>query len=130
MKGLYRGIGPAIFGIFMYRGLYFGVYDSGKSVILKERDPFIKKFLFAQICVIFSETISYPTDTVKRMLMLQSARKEVMYNGVLDCTKKVWQKDGVKGFWKGNVSNILRSAGSSLCLVLYDEMKRHRTKVF
>jgi solute carrier family 25 (adenine nucleotide translocator) protein 4/5/6/31 len=128
-KGLYRGIGPAVIGIFLYRGLYFGVYDSGKPMVLKDKDLFIKKFLFAQCCVIFSETISYPTDTVKRMLMLQSARKDVMYNGVVDCCTKVWQKDGIKGFWRGNVSNIMRSAGSSLCLVLYDEMKKHRHKV-
>jgi len=131
IKGLYRGAGMAVFGIFMYRGLYFGVYDSAKTVVLKSDDPFYKKFFFAQLCVVFSETLAYPTDTVKRMLMLQSARKEaVMYNGVVDCCRKIYKKDGLKGFWKGSLSNIMRSGGSSLCLVLYDELKKGRSKLF
>jgi len=130
LKGLYGGVQASVFGIFMYRGLYFGVYDSAKPVVMKEGDSLVKKFFFAQFCVIFSETIAYPTDTVKRMLMLQSSRKEVMYNGAVDCIKKVYNKDGIKGFWKGNLSNMMRSVGSSLCLVLYDEIKTHRGKYF
>jgi len=129
-KGLYRGAGMAVCGIFIYRGLYFGIYDSGKAVLIKDNDALYKKFFFAQACVISSETIAYPTDTVKRMLMLQSTRKEVMYTGIVDCVKKLYQKEGLAGFWKGNLSNMMRSAGSSICLVLYDELKRHRTKHF
>jgi hypothetical protein len=30
IQGLYRGIGVAIPSIFIYRGLYFGIYDTGK----------------------------------------------------------------------------------------------------
>jgi solute carrier family 25 (adenine nucleotide translocator) protein 4/5/6/31 len=130
LKGLYRGVGASVFGIFMYRGLYFGVYDSAKPVVMKKDDSLVKKFFFAQFCVIFSETLAYPTDTVKRMLMLQSNKKEVMYTGAFDCVRKVYGKDGISGFWKGNVSNMMRSVGSSLCLVLYDELKTHRAKLF
>jgi len=128
MRGLYRGAGASIFGIFIYRGLYFGVYDSGKAVVIQNNDPLYKKFFFAQACVIFSETIAYPTDTVKRMLMMQSNRKDVMYNGVVDCCRKVYQKEGLKGFWKGNLSNMMRSFGSSICLVLYDELKKAKNE--
>ena len=129
MTGLYRGIGMSLVGIFIYRGLYFGSYDSGKSLIMDHKKATLyEKFLFAQACVIFSESISYPTDTIKRRLMMQSAKKEVIYSGAIDCIRKMYQKEGVFGFWKGNFTNILRSVGSSLCLVLYDEMKSHADK--
>jgi solute carrier family 25 (adenine nucleotide translocator) protein 4/5/6/31 len=128
LKGLYRGMGMSLVGIFLYRGLYFGSYDSGKGVVINNESSFAKKFLFAQMCVIFSETISYPTDTIKRKLMLQAAKKEVMYKGPIDCIRKVWKSEGYIGFMRGNFSNILRGAGSSLCLVLYDELKRHTEK--
>jgi solute carrier family 25 (adenine nucleotide translocator) protein 4/5/6/31 len=125
-SGLYRGMGMSLVGIFLYRGLYFGSYDSGKDFVIdRENSSFFKKFMFAQLCVIFSETISYPTDTVKRKLMMQAAKKEVMYKGAVDCIRKVWKNEGYLGFMRGNFSNILRGAGSSLCLVLYDELKRH-----
>lgn len=32
--GLYRGFGVSIMGITLYRGLYFGIYDSMKPIIL------------------------------------------------------------------------------------------------
>lgn len=34
IAGLYRGIGVSIMGITMYRGLYFGIYDTMKPVVL------------------------------------------------------------------------------------------------
>ena len=126
MNGLYRGLGMSLVGIFIYRGLYFGSYDSGKSLIFDHnKATLLQKFFFAQACVIFSESISYPTDTIKRRLMMQSAKKEIKYIGAIDCIKKTYQSEGIKGFWRGNFTNILRSVGSSLCLVLYDELKKH-----
>jgi solute carrier family 25 (adenine nucleotide translocator) protein 4/5/6/31 len=129
IRGLYKGMGMSLVGIFLYRGLYFGTYDSGKSLISDYSSlSFFKKFLFAQACVVFSESISYPTDTIKRKLMLQSAKREVQYTGAVDCIRKVWQQEGYLGFFRGNFTNILRGVGSSLCLVLYDEIKTHTNK--
>jgi len=34
IAGLYRGFVPSVVGIIVYRGLYFGVYDSLKPVVL------------------------------------------------------------------------------------------------
>ena len=34
IAGLYRGFGPSVVGIVVYRGLYFGLYDSMKPVVL------------------------------------------------------------------------------------------------
>jgi solute carrier family 25 (adenine nucleotide translocator) protein 4/5/6/31 len=35
LKGLYRGFGISCAGIIVYRGLYFGLYDSLKPIVLK-----------------------------------------------------------------------------------------------
>jgi len=128
ITGLYKGIGPGIIGIFLYRGLYFGVYDSGKALFLNKDASGITKFFFAQFCVLLSEGVSYPTDTVKRKLMLQAGRDEVQYKSAMDCTRQIWEKEGIKGFWKGYLSNILRSVGGTLCLVLYDEFQLLHSK--
>ncbi|URE13249.1 ADP,ATP carrier protein [Musa troglodytarum] len=34
VAGLYRGFGVSIMGITLYRGLYFGIYDTLKPVVL------------------------------------------------------------------------------------------------
>jgi solute carrier family 25 (adenine nucleotide translocator) protein 4/5/6/31 len=72
--------------------------------------------------------MSYPLDTVRRRLMMQSGRKgkdgkkEVLYNGTIDCFKKIYNNEGGKAFFKGAGSNVLRGMGGSLVLVMYDKV--------
>ena len=56
--------------------------------------------------------------------ILERVFKEKLYNGTLDCAAKIYKKEGVYGFFKGSFSNIVRSVGSSLVLVLYDEIQK------
>lgn len=56
--------------------------------------------------------------------MMQSGRKDVMYTGTFDCIEKIAANEGPKAFFKGALSNIIRGAGGSLVLVLYDEFQR------
>lgn len=130
--GLYQGYGVSVVGIFVYRAFYFGGYDTGKRLVFGDEkslqeSSFFKKFFFAQFIVSTSETISFPLDTVRRKLMMQSGRKgtkvEIKYTGTMDCYKKTLAEEGIQGFFKGNLSNIYRSVGSSLVLVLYDQVK-------
>lgn len=55
--------------------------------------------------------------------MMQSGKGTKDYNGTIDCFKKVHAQEGINGFFKGNLSNVYRSVGSALVLVLYDEFK-------
>ena len=57
-------------------------------------------------------------------LMMQSGRGDVIYTGTMDCARKIAKNEGSTAFFKGNLSNMYRSVGSSLVLVLYDEFKR------
>ncbi|KAM3129787.1 hypothetical protein pb186bvf_018081 [Paramecium bursaria] len=128
VTGLYQGFGISVIGIFVYRALYFGCYDFGKKMIWEEKDQknasFIARFFFAQFIVSTSETISYPLDTVRRRLMMQSGKAVSEYKGTADCFQKIIAKEGFSGFFKGNLSNIWRSVGSSLVLVFYDELQK------
>jgi solute carrier family 25 (adenine nucleotide translocator) protein 4/5/6/31 len=66
---------------------------------------------------------------VKRKLMMQSGKEQKEFTGVFDCFKKVYQTGGLVSFWRGYSSNIFRSIGSSLCLVLYDWIKKERKAI-
>ena len=54
-------------------------------------------------------------------MMMNSGLSKKIYNNSIDCLIKINQKEGIKGFFKGNLSNMMRSVSSSLVLVLYDE---------
>jgi solute carrier family 25 (adenine nucleotide translocator) protein 4/5/6/31 len=123
-KGLYQGFGVSVLGIIAYRACYFGGYDTLKRVLFKEgKTSILFKFIVAQAVTGVSGLFSYPLDTVRRRLMMQSGRKDVMYTGTIDCFRKIYQNEGGKAFFKGAFSNILRGMGASLVLVLYDEFQ-------
>ena len=64
---------------------------------------------------------------VRRRLMMQSGVpvEERFYNGTIDCTKKIMQKEGGAAFFKGAGSNVLRGLGGAIVLAVYDEFKKH-----
>jgi solute carrier family 25 (adenine nucleotide translocator) protein 4/5/6/31 len=125
IRGLYNGLAISIPSIFLYRGLYFGFWDIGKSTIpdYKERSLLLK-FLLAQTVTMTSETLSYPTDTIRRRMMMNSGLEKKIYNNTMHCIQSIFQQEGWAAFFKGNLSNMLRGLSSSLVLVLYDEMKK------
>jgi len=122
--GLYRGFGVSVAGIIVYRAAYFGGYDTAKKSLFTKDTNVLVKFLVAQVITGISGLVSYPLDTIRRRLMMQSGRKEVMYTGTIDCFNKILKNEGGKAFFKGALSNIIRGAGGSLVLVLYDELQR------
>jgi solute carrier family 25 (adenine nucleotide translocator) protein 4/5/6/31 len=79
--------------------------------------------IWAQLSVIFAELISYPGDTIKRKLFMQSLKENKSYSTIRKCVATIYEKEGIVGFWAASYSNILRGIGSSLCLLLYDEIK-------
>jgi solute carrier family 25 (adenine nucleotide translocator) protein 4/5/6/31 len=124
--GLYRGFGVSVLGIIVYRAFYFGGYDTAKRVLFKKDGSthILIKFMTAQVITGLSGLFSYPLDTIRRRLMMQSGRADVMYTGTIDCFNKILKNEGPKAFFKGALSNIIRGAGGSLVLVLYDELQR------
>jgi len=126
IKGLYQGFGVSVQGIIIYRASYFGLFDTCKGMLPDPKNtPLIVSFVIAQIVTTVSGITSYPFDTVRRRLMMQSGRKggDIMYTGTLDAWRKIAKQEGPAAFFKGAFSNVLRGTGGALVLVFYDELK-------
>lgn len=117
---LYQGFGVSVQGIIVYRGAYFGLYDTAKGVLFEDekKASVLAKWAVAQTVTAASGVISYPFDTVRRRLMMQSGGTSKKYSGTLDCWRKVAANEGFGGFFKGALSNVLRGAGGALVLVM------------
>ena len=125
ISGLYRGFWISVIGIFVYRACYFGGFDTGKQYFFKDSkkaNPFFL-FCFAEVNSTISGLASYPLDTIRRRLMMQSGRKDVLYKGTIDWIFKVYKEKGLQAFYKGAFSNILRGTGGALVLVLYEKLQ-------
>jgi len=127
--GLYNGIGVSIIGIIPYRGAYFGLFDtlSGYNPYQKSENNFQRaasKFACAQASAIAAGYASYPFDTVRRRLQMQSEKPRALwvYSGTMDCFKKIMANEGTSALFKGAGANALRTVGAALVLVLYSEL--------
>ncbi|XP_074848044.1 ADP/ATP translocase 4 [Carettochelys insculpta] len=124
LVGLYQGFGVSVQGIIVYRASYFGCYDTIKGLLPNPKQtPFILSFLIAQAVTTFSGILSYPFDTVRRRMMMQSGEAERQYKGTVDCFFKIYKQEGLNAFFRGAFSNVLRGTGGALVLVLYDKIK-------
>lgn len=87
--------------------------------------PIVISWMIAQAVTTVSGIISYPFDTVRRRMMMQSglSAKERMYKNTAHCWVTIAKTEGSKAFFKGALSNVFRGTGGAFVLVLYDEIK-------
>lgn len=126
LSGLYRGFGVSVQGIIIYRAAYFGFFDTAKGMLPDpKKTPLVISWLIAQAVTTVSGIISYPFDTVRRRMMMQSGRPaaERQYKNTIHCWSTIAKTEGTNAFFKGAFSNVLRGTGGAFVLVLYDEVK-------
>jgi len=124
-QGLYRGFGISVVGIVFYRASYFGMFDTGKAMLFPDakKASVFAMWAFAQVVTVSAGIISYPLDTVRRRLMMDSGRKEKMYTGTMNCFTRILADEGPKAFFKGSLSNVIRGTGGALVLVFYSKIE-------
>jgi len=121
--GLYRGFVISAVGIFVYRGLYFGLYDSIKPLTTEYTgDNLFLSFLIGWGITIVAGLASYPIDTVRRRMMMTSGAA-VKYSGSIDCFSKIIKAEGTKALFKGAGANILRAVAGAGVLTVYDRLQ-------
>jgi len=121
--GLYRGFVISCVGIFIYRGLYFGLYDTLKPVLLGDNPSAGLSFFLGWAITIVSGLASYPIDTVRRRMMMTSGGG-VKYNGSIDCARQVISNEGFMSLMKGAGANILRGVAGAGVLAGSDVVKK------
>jgi solute carrier family 25 (adenine nucleotide translocator) protein 4/5/6/31 len=127
--GLYNGFGVSVLGIIPYRGVYFGLFDTLKDKNPYQHDKGLKglfaTFLVAQTSAVAAGYCSYPFDTIRRRMQMQSEkpREKWLYSNTIHCLGKVVKDEGMTALFKGAGANALRTVGSALVLVLYDRFK-------
>merc|ERR1719325_166300 len=122
VSGLYRGFVISCVGIIVYRGCYFGFYDTLKPLILGEDAGLLLSFCLGYGVTVAAGLASYPIDTIRRRMMMTSG-EAVKYNGSLDCTVQIFKSEGIQSFFKGAGANILRGMAGAGVLAGFDKVK-------
>jgi solute carrier family 25 (adenine nucleotide translocator) protein 4/5/6/31 len=124
--GLYRGFFVSVQGIIIYRASYFGCFDTIKDVVSGGKPlNFFMAWGIAQVVTVGSGVLSYPWDTIRRRMMMQSGRTDILYKNTWDCAVKIVQNEGPRAMYKGALSNVFRGTGGALVLAGYDEIQKY-----
>lgn len=122
IRGLYRGFVLSSVGIFIYRGLYFGIYDTVKPLFLGSDAGFLVSFALGFGVTNVASFLAYPIDTIRRRMMMKSG-EAVQYKGSLDCATQILKNEGVTSFFKGAGANVLRACAGAGVLAGFDKVQ-------
>merc|ERR1719348_1486243 len=121
-QGLYRGFAISAVGIFVYRGLYFGLYDTLKPLLLGADAGVFVSFLLGWVITVSAGLASYPIDTIRRRMMMTSGAA-VKYKSSLDCALQILKTEGFMSMMKGAGANILRGVAGAGVLAGFDKFQ-------
>lgn len=121
--GLYRGFGVSIVGITLYRGLYFGMYDTIKPVVLVGplEGNFFASFFLGWGVTTVSGVCVYPFDTLRRRMMLTSGHPS-KYRNAVHAFREIIHHEGFFALYRGVTANILLGVAGAGVLAGYDQL--------
>jgi len=122
IQGLYRGFAISAVGIFIYRGMYFGLFDTLKPMLLGDNANVSMAFLLGWGVTVTAGLMSYPIDTIRRRMMMTSGGG-VKYKGSLDCGMQILKNEGFMSMMKGAGANVLRGVAGAGVLAGFDKFQ-------
>lgn len=122
LVGLYRGFVISCVGIIVYRGCYFGFYDTLRPILLGDNASVLLSFALGYVVTISAGLVSYPIDTIRRRMMMTSG-EAVKYKGSLDCAMVIIKNEGFMSLMKGAGANILRGVAGAGVLAGFDKFQ-------
>jgi hypothetical protein len=132
---LYRGVTPTVVGAVPYVGIQFGTVGLLETLFPKDdtdkSNNVLRKILFGAAGGVAAGVITYPNDTVRRMMQLQgTSGTTAVFTGYWDCVTKVYAKHGIGRFYNGAFVNIVRMApNTAVQFGAYELLKDLTSKV-
>uniref|UniRef100_A0A3P8YQK1 Mitochondrial glutamate carrier 2 n=2 Tax=Esox lucius TaxID=8010 RepID=A0A3P8YQK1_ESOLU len=117
LPGLYRGAGATLMRDVPFSMIYFPLFANLNALgrggpcshgDMQERAPFLQSFAAGCTAGSVAAVAVTPLDVIKtRIQTLQKGKGEDTYRGIVDCTRRIWSKEGPATFLKGATCRAL-----------------------
>lgn len=137
VRGLYRGLGPALLQIAPLTGGQFMFYNMFGNVIKRlerlpenETLPPTELFFCGGLAGLCTKLVVYPLDLAKKRLQIQGFAQNrqtfgqhFVANHMLHCLYQVCRNEGFRGLYKGLNPSLLKAAfTSAFYFAIYDQL--------
>ncbi|KAL8267145.1 hypothetical protein R6Q59_004489 [Mikania micrantha] len=143
LRGLYAGLSPTLVEIIPYAGLQFGTYDTFKrwtmawnarwsmgSTLNEESLSSFQLFVCGLAAGSCAKAVCHPLDVVKKRFQIEGLQRHPRYGARVDAhayrsmhdaLRRITQKEGWAGLYKGIVPSIVKAApAGAVTFVAYE----------
>lgn len=119
VRGLYKGMAAPIVGVAPIFALSFFGFSVGKKLVSGvKKDPdaelsLPELFAAGGVAGVLSTVIMAPGERIKCLLQIQKGAKDKLYDGPVDCAKKLYREGGIRSIYKGTVLTLARDIPAS-----------------
>ncbi|MCJ1294650.1 hypothetical protein MMC34_006208 [Xylographa carneopallida] len=130
-RALYRGLSPNLVGNSVSWALYFLWYDQIKHAMVANhgrRQPlsYYDYFLASGTAGILTAICTNPIWVIKTRMLSTSAKHSGAYISIQDGTRRIYNAEGLSGFYRGLVPSLFGVSHGALQFMAYEQMKAWR----
>lgn len=137
-RSAYRGITMGLVGMFPYSAIDMGTFEFLKKSYTRYKARYygiheedatpgnIMTGIIGASSGAFGATVVYPLNVLRTRLQTQGTLMHPpTYTGIWDVTRRTYQKEGMRGMYKGLTPNLLKVAPAlSITWVVYENSKK------
>ncbi|XP_018606756.2 solute carrier family 25 member 33-like isoform X2 [Scleropages formosus] len=124
---LFRGLGPNLVGVAPSRAIYFATYSKSKEALngIFVPNTGIVHMSSAGIAGFFTNSLMNPIWMVKTRMQLEKRTRREKATTALQCARRVFQTEGVRGFYRGLSASYAGISETMICFLIYESLKKH-----
>ncbi|RHZ65099.1 hypothetical protein Glove_319g121 [Diversispora epigaea] len=128
IRGLYRGLGPTLYGYLPTWAIYFSAYDYFKLALAERRgrrtdNQWIIHIIAAMGAGASSTIVTNPLWVIKTRLMTQNETTSYRYRNTWHAFSTIYKHEGMKGYYKGLGPSLMGVSHVAVQFPLYEKMK-------
>ncbi|XP_012672072.1 solute carrier family 25 member 36-A [Clupea harengus] len=125
-RSLFRGLGPNLVGVAPSRAIYFAAYSLAKEKLngVFQPDSTQVHMVSAALAGFTAITATNPIWLIKTRLQLDARNRGERHMSAFECVRRVYQADGVRGFYRGMSASYAGISETVIHFVIYESIKR------
>eukprot|EP01119_Soliformovum_irregulare_P019387 TRINITY_DN6123_c0_g1_i2.p1 TRINITY_DN6123_c0_g1~~TRINITY_DN6123_c0_g1_i2.p1 ORF type:complete len:172 (+),score=34.88 TRINITY_DN6123_c0_g1_i2:122-637(+) len=126
--GFYKGLSSGLFGVALVGGIYYYFYQTFRNIandVLHGKIGDGANILIASSAGALTALLNNPVWIVNTRLMLEQKKSESKRTSTLDAAKKIFQEEGIAGFWAGIIPALILVSNPTIQYVVFERLKVH-----